>query len=114
MLSVVSAALTKVPCRLDHLVGVHNLFKVETIGTYSYLLTWTGRWTVLHCLAIGDAFMCVSNLHVHQPTDHVKRIADFSLEAIEAANNTLINTDEPQMGCINLRVGFHTGTEDGI
>jgi class 3 adenylate cyclase len=51
----------------------------------------------------------VSNLHEPQPTDHVKRIALFSQDAIEAANSTLVDEEDASLGHINLRVGFHSG-----
>lgn len=63
----------------------------------------------MNLLLLADAFMCVSNLHKEQHDDHVKRIALFSMDAIEAANSTLVSEDDPELGCINLRVGFHTG-----
>ena len=63
--------------------------------------------TATHSLA--DAFMCVSNLHKEQHDDHVKRIALFSMDAIEAANATPISMTDAELGNIHIRVGFHTG-----
>eukprot|EP00730_Choanoeca_flexa_P005201 TRINITY_DN11901_c0_g3_i3.p1 TRINITY_DN11901_c0_g3~~TRINITY_DN11901_c0_g3_i3.p1 ORF type:complete len:1077 (+),score=229.75 TRINITY_DN11901_c0_g3_i3:283-3513(+) len=80
--------LDRLYTKLDNLVDKHNLFKVETIG---------------------DAFMCVSNLHEPQPDDHVKRIALFSRDAIQAANATFIDEEDESLGYINIRVGFHSG-----
>ena len=31
------------------------------------------------------------------------------MEAVAAANNILIDEDEPQAGCVHIRVGFHSG-----
>lgn len=53
--------------------------------------------------------MAVTNLIVDQPDDHAKRIALFAIDAIKAANRTLIDVDEPDKGYINIRVGFHSG-----
>jgi class 3 adenylate cyclase len=53
--------------------------------------------------------MAVTNLVKEQPYDHVKRIAEFAMDAIDAANQTLIDTANPERGCINIRVGFHSG-----
>ena len=50
--------------------------------------------------------MAVTNLVKDQPHDHTKRIADFAADAIAAANTTLIDTDDPARGFINIRVGF--------
>ena len=44
-----------------------------------------------------------------QPDDHVKRIAEFSVEAVEAANTVQIDPDDPEKGCVQIRVGFHSG-----
>eukprot|EP00045_Choanoeca_perplexa_P014586 m.173005 g.173005 ORF g.173005 m.173005 type:complete len:1101 (-) comp16727_c0_seq5:310-3612(-) len=80
--------LDRLYTKLDELSDKYDLFKVETIG---------------------DAFMCVSNLHKEQHDDHVKRIALFSMDAIEAANSTPISLTDAGLGNIQIRVGFHTG-----
>mmetsp|Transcript_43735 Transcript_43735/g.83486 ORF Transcript_43735/g.83486 Transcript_43735/m.83486 type:complete len:356 (-) Transcript_43735:381-1448(-) len=72
---------------LDVAAHKHEVFKVETIG---------------------DAYMAVSNLVKEQP-DHTKRIADFAIDAIKTANQTLLDDDRPELGCLNIRVGFHSG-----
>lgn len=53
--------------------------------------------------------MAVANLHMPQP-DQAERVALFSLDAIKAAQATLVDEEDPQQGCINIRVGFHTGS----
>lgn len=58
---------------------------------------------------IGDAYMCVTNLVKDQSDDHVKRIATFAIDAIQAANEALIDEDDPEKGRVNIRVGFHSG-----
>jgi len=73
--------------RFDELSGKHDVFKVETIG---------------------DAYMAVTNL-VKDQADHTKRIAQFAIEAVAAANETLIDQDDPEKGCVHIRVGFHSG-----
>mmetsp|Transcript_43011 Transcript_43011/g.82056 ORF Transcript_43011/g.82056 Transcript_43011/m.82056 type:complete len:1338 (+) Transcript_43011:58-4071(+) len=65
----------------------HDVFKVETIG---------------------DAYMAVANLVKQQP-DHTKRIAEFAIDVIKTANRTLLDNDRPELGCVNIRVGFHSG-----
>lgn len=52
--------------------------------------------------------MAVANLHTPQAV-HASRIAKFALDCIKAAQATLVDEADPQRGCINLRVGFHTG-----
>jgi Adenylate and Guanylate cyclase catalytic domain len=51
----------------------------------------------------------VTNCVKKQENDHVERIAKFSLGAIKAANETLIDEEDPSMGTIQIRVGFHCG-----
>jgi hypothetical protein len=51
----------------------------------------------------------VTNLVKDQENDHAKRIADFAMDAVEAANATLIDPDKPDMGFVDIRVGFHSG-----
>lgn len=53
--------------------------------------------------------MAVTNLVKNQSEDHVKRIAEFSADAIAAANSTLVDTEDPMKGHLNIRVGFHSG-----
>jgi len=71
----------------DSLSLEYDVFKVETIG---------------------DAYMAVCNL-VKDQNDHTTRIAEFSIKAVKAANATLIDTDNPDLGYVNIRVGFHSG-----
>jgi class 3 adenylate cyclase len=80
--------LNRLYTKLDALSQKHDIFKVETIG---------------------DAYMAVTNLVKDQPDDHAKRIAQFAVEAISAANETHIDLEDPERGCVNIRVGFHSG-----
>lgn len=36
-------------------------------------------------------------------------MAEFAVDAIHAANETLIDLENPNMGYIDIRVGFHSG-----
>lgn len=53
--------------------------------------------------------MAITNLVKDQTTDHVKRCAAFSLDAIRVAGETLIDEDDSSRGYIVIRVGFHSG-----
>jgi len=53
--------------------------------------------------------MAVTNLVKDQPDDHANRIAAFAVDAIKAANETLIDLDDVDRGTVNIRVGFHSG-----
>jgi len=66
------------------------------------------KYDVFKVETIGDAYMAVTNLVKEQP-DHTKRIADFAIEAVKIANETLIDLDNPDRGFLNIRVGFHSG-----
>ena len=52
--------------------------------------------------------MAVTNLTKKQP-DHCKRIAEFAIDAIRVANQTLVDKEDPARGFVNIRVGFHSG-----
>ena len=52
--------------------------------------------------------MCVTNLHKNQP-DHAERMARFAMDAVQAADETLIDVDDPSKGYVQIRVGFHSG-----
>ena len=84
-----SGFFTRLYTKFDSLSQKHDIFKVETIG---------------------DAYMAVTNLVKNQEDDHAKRIAEFAIEAVAAANSTYINEDEPEKGFVNIRVGFHSGS----
>ena len=58
---------------------------------------------------IGDAYMAVTNLVADQHADHAVRIAEFALEAMETARNTPVDLDNPSLGNLEIRVGFHSG-----
>lgn len=83
----VSDMLDRLYHRFDELSRAHDVFKIETIG---------------------DAYMAVTNL-VKDQDDHVKRLVDFAVEALAAANETLIDVDDKSRGCVNIRVGLHSG-----
>ena len=74
--------------RFDKLCTLHGVFKVEVVG---------------------DAYMAVTNLVQDQTRDHVKRCARFSVGALQAASETLIDLDDPSRGTVQIRVGFHSG-----
>jgi class 3 adenylate cyclase len=73
----------------DDLSHKHECYKVETIG---------------------DAYMAVTNLVKNQQMDHVQRIAQFAIDAVKAANETLIDEEDPSKGHVQIRVGFHVGS----
>lgn len=72
----------------DDLSDVHTVRKVETIG---------------------DSWMGVTNLSGSQPDDHAARVARFSFAALQIAGKTLIDEDDPELGYVVIRVGFHSG-----
>ena len=84
----VSDLLGRLYTRFDNLSKKYGVKKVETIG---------------------DAYMAVTNLTEDQSSDHAKRIAEFSLAAIDAANDTLIDMDDPDRGYLRIRCGFASG-----
>jgi class 3 adenylate cyclase len=83
----VSDLLDRLYIKFDALSRLHEVFKVETIG---------------------DAWMGVTNLVSPQP-DHTKRIVAFAMDAIRAANTTLVDDRDSSKGFVNIRVGFHSG-----
>mmetsp|Transcript_29680 Transcript_29680/g.55951 ORF Transcript_29680/g.55951 Transcript_29680/m.55951 type:complete len:211 (+) Transcript_29680:282-914(+) len=81
------AMLDRLYGKFDRLSKKHGLFKVETIG---------------------DAYMAVGNLSEPQP-DHAVKVAMFAMDAIGAASQTPISDDDPSLGMIQIRCGFHAG-----
>jgi len=83
----VSDMLDRLYEKFDNLSRDHDVFKIETIG---------------------DAYMAVTNLVCHQE-DHALRIAKFARDTVNAASETLIDVDNPELGYVNIRVGFNSG-----
>ena len=84
----VSNMLDRLYLAFDNLTTKHKLFKLETIG---------------------DAYLAVSNLVSDQGEDHVKRIAEFAKEAVQAASEVPIDDKDLSRGYVKIRVGFHSG-----
>ena len=59
---------------------------------------------------IGDAYMAVANLVEDQSDNHCKLVAQFAIDALQAANDTLIDEDDKAKGTVSIRVGFHSGS----
>ena len=85
--AAVSDMLDRLYSTFDELTRKHGVFKVETIG---------------------DAYMAATNL-VEPQHDHALRIAMFAEEAVKAARSTFIDAERPELGTVNIRVGFHSG-----
>ena len=84
----VADLLRRLYSKFDELSRVYQIKKIETIG---------------------DSYMAVTNLTEDQSKDHAKRIAEFAMATIEEANDTLIDPDTPELGTVNIRVGFSSG-----
>ena len=67
----------------DELTLKYSLFKVETIG---------------------DAYMTVGNLRMPQQ-DHAALVANFAIEAVQAANSVMIRSDDSSSGFLSIRAG---------
>ena len=50
--------------------------------------------------------MAVTNLVKDQSGDHAKRVAEFSIDSLGAANETIVDEDDESKG---IGVGFHSG-----
>lgn len=80
--------LHRLYCGFDMLSLKHGVYKVK---------------------ACGDVYMVVANLVSDQESDHAKRAACFAMEALEFAQQTLIDTDDISRGSIPVRAGFSCG-----
>ena len=73
---------------LNKLAQSKQVFKIETTGE-----TWMG----------------VTNCATDQSETHVKVMAEFALAAVELAGRTLADPDQPELGFVQICVGFHSG-----
>jgi len=53
--------------------------------------------------------MAITNLTKDQRNNHVKICAEFSKDAIKAAQETQIDLNDISKGFVEIRVGFHSG-----
>lgn len=74
--------------KLDALAKKHHVFKMGIIG---------------------DAWMGVTNIESDQADSHASRMARFALDAVEAARQTPVCENDPSMGFVQIRGGFHSG-----
>lgn len=72
----------------------------------NWLLTALGRF--VYC-SIGDAFMAVTNVAEVQTDKHARLMAEFAVDAVLAASQTLIDQERPGLGKLKMRAGFHSG-----
>lgn len=117
----------------DEISERHGLFKVETIGASAVFPRSNKKGSNTTCMyvyvgvlavpcppaqlftppsatAAGDAYMCVGNIREEGlSTDHCRRIALFALEAVAAAQAVSVLEDDPSMGFLSIRAGFHAG-----
>lgn len=84
----ISNLLDRLYTKFDQLSVELDVFKVETIG---------------------DAYMAVANLHKDQSLDHMRRLTDFALSAVRAANKTVVCEGQPHLGHVQIRCGIHVG-----
>ncbi|KAL7518512.1 hypothetical protein ACHAWX_003330 [Stephanocyclus meneghinianus] len=84
----VAAMLHRLYSKFDALSEKHTVFKIEVIG---------------------DAYLAVTNLVEDQKDDHVKRIAEFSIDAVKAASEVFFDEEDFSRGRVQIRVGFHSG-----
>lgn len=109
----VATMLDRLYTKFDALSHVHEIFKLETIGDAYVGKFFVERMPHDICFSVfllsHDSRLAVTNLVKDQPSDHAKRIAEFAIDAIVAANETPIDPDDPSAGTVKIRVGFHSG-----
>jgi len=84
----VSIMLDRLFAKLDSIAEALQVYKIETIG---------------------DAYLCGANIIADQKSSHAAIMAHFSIQAVQAANSTLIDPETPSLGYIRIRVGLNSG-----
>ena len=73
------------------------------------LLLFSISGAISYFYMVNSAWMGVSNLFEACPHDHTKRVALYSMDVIQAASETLVDMDDPSLGFVQIRAGFHSG-----
>jgi len=76
---------------------------------FSDIISFTDMSRKMTPTKVGDAYMGVTNLDGVQEEEHVKNIAEFALDLVEAAGKILVDKENPELGYIRVRCGFHSG-----
>ena len=63
--------------------------------------------------AFDGCYFAASNFSARQPADHAIRLARFALAAVAAAAALPIDPQRPELGCIRLLAGMHSGAVCG-
>ena len=63
--------------------------------------------------AIDGCYIAAANFSTKQPKDHALRLARFAVEAMAAANATLLDEGRPELGMVRLQAGLHCGAVCG-
>jgi class 3 adenylate cyclase len=80
--------LDRLYLQFDSLAEAHGVFRLETIG---------------------DAYLCAANVAQDQAHCHAAALARFSRAAMRAAQSTLVDAEDPSLGCVRVRIGLHSG-----
>jgi adenylate cyclase len=79
--------------RFDVLADGYGIFKIDLSG--------------------GGAWMGATNCIQDQSKDHVKRIAHFAIDVVQAASEVLIDELHPESGHLQVQVAFASGPMQG-
>ena len=63
--------------------------------------------------AIDGCYIAAANFSTKQPKDHTLRLARFAVDAMAAANATLLDEGLPELGTVRLQAGLHCGAVCG-
>ena len=63
--------------------------------------------------AFDGCYMAATNYSARQPADHAVRLARFALAAVAAAAALPVDPQRPELGCIRLLAGMHSGAVCG-
>ena len=83
----ISHLLDRLYHRMDLLSQKHEVLKIETLK---------------------DSWIGATNL-VKDQAYHAKHAAEFAIDVVKVAKSTLIDIENPSMGCVKLKLGFHSG-----
>ena len=84
------------------------LGKVKVERLYAKLDALRRSYGIFRLESSNEKYMCATNFATVQE-NHTEIMAKFALDAIDAAETTMVDVNDPSQGCMNILIGMQDG-----